>query len=60
MNKKFLTELGLQATNAGTSTGRHSTDSGAYIESYSPVDGALIGKVSTTTRAEYEAVVERM
>ena len=53
----FLRELGLKETNAGTSTGLKSTDSGNYIESYSPVDGQLIGKVSVTTRDEYEQVV---
>ena len=59
MNKEFLTELGLQATNAGTSTGAKEMDSGHYLESHSPVDGELIAKVSTTTREEYEAVIER-
>jgi len=32
-------------------------DSRNYIESYSPVDGKLIGKVSTTTKEEYEQVI---
>jgi aldehyde dehydrogenase (NAD+) len=36
-----------------------STDSGNYIESYSPVDGQLIGKVSETTPEEYEAVIQK-
>ena len=59
MNKKFLAELGLQAQNAGTSTGQDGTDSGTYLESYSPVDGQLIAKVSVTTRDEYDALIER-
>jgi aldehyde dehydrogenase (NAD+) len=59
MDKQFLAELGLQATNAGTSTGQEQLDSGHYIESHSPVDGELIGKVSTTTRDEYEFVIGR-
>ena len=59
MNTDFLAKLGLGATNAGTSTGLESTDSGNYIESYSPVDGQLIGKVSETTPEEYEAVIQK-
>ena len=59
MNLDFLKELGLAEVNAGTSTGLESSDSGNYIESYSPVDGTLIGKVSTTTREEYEAVMDK-
>ena len=57
MDTNFLQELGLHAENAGTSTGQNSTNSGQYIESYSPVDGKLIGKVSQTTREEYESVI---
>ncbi|MEL6719192.1 MAG: aldehyde dehydrogenase family protein [Bacteroidota bacterium] len=57
MNTDFLQQLGLKAENAGTSTGLQSMDSGNYIESYSPVDGKLIGKVSTTTKEEYEQVI---
>ncbi|MEM9990750.1 MAG: aldehyde dehydrogenase family protein [Bacteroidota bacterium] len=59
MNLDFLKELGLADVNAGTSTGLASTDSGNYIESFSPVDGQLIGKVSATTREEYEAVMDK-
>ncbi|MEM1325090.1 MAG: aldehyde dehydrogenase family protein [Bacteroidota bacterium] len=57
MDTSFLQTLGLQAENAGTSTGQKSTNSGNYIESYSPVDGKLIGKVSVTTKDEYEQVI---
>ena len=57
MNTDFLQQLGLKAENAGTSTGLQAMDSGNYIESYSPVDGKLIGKVSTTTKEEYEQVI---
>ncbi|MCI4650482.1 aldehyde dehydrogenase family protein [Phaeodactylibacter sp.] len=57
MDTKFLQELGLHTENAGTSTGQKSMDSGQYIESFSPVDGKLIGKVSQTTREEYEQVI---
>ncbi len=57
MNKDFLQALGLKDKNPGTSTGLKSTDSGKYIDSYSPVDGALIGSVSQTTPEEYERVI---
>ncbi|MFM8449951.1 MAG: aldehyde dehydrogenase family protein [Haliscomenobacter sp.] len=59
MNLDFLKELGLQAKNDGTSTGLDSYRGGAYIDSYSPVDGAFIGSVSTTTREEYDLVVAK-
>ncbi len=55
---KFLKSLGLDKKNAGTSTGVESTDSGKYIESYSPVDGTLIGRVSITSKREYNAVLK--
>jgi aldehyde dehydrogenase (NAD+) len=59
MDLEFLKELGLQAKNDGTSTGLESSNSGNYIDSYSPVDGAFIGSVSITTREEYELVVAK-
>ncbi|HRW75839.1 MAG: aldehyde dehydrogenase family protein [Lewinellaceae bacterium] len=59
MNLNFIQELGLQATNAGTWTGLNAMDSGSYLESYSPVDGRLIGKVSVTTADEYETVITK-
>ena len=31
---------------------------GELLESYSPVDGKLIGKVKTTTKEDYEKVME--
>ena len=56
--QKFLKKLGLKKNNAGTSTGLKSSDSGKYIESYSPVDGKLIGRVSITTEKEYKKVIK--
>ncbi len=56
--QKFLKKLGLKKDNAGTSTGLKSSDSGKYIESYSPVDGKLIGRVSVTTAKEYKKVIK--
>ena len=53
--------LGLEAVNFGTSTGADffGDTSQNLIASYSPVDGQLIGQVTTTTKAEYEQVMER-
>lgn len=53
-----LKALGIKEINEGTSTGSNSFSSGAIIESYSPVDGQLIGKVKTTTAADYEKVMQ--
>jgi aldehyde dehydrogenase (NAD+) len=55
---KALKELGLEAVNQGTSTGSEWFSSGDEIASYSPVDGQLIGKVTTTTKADYEKVMQ--
>jgi len=57
MDTTFLEQLGLKAQNAGTSTGLQSINSLAFFPSYSPVDGKLIGQVSTTNVDEYEYVV---
>jgi aldehyde dehydrogenase (NAD+) len=54
---KALQILGIQALNNGTSTGTNKFSHGEIIESYSPVDGQLIGKVKTTTEADYEKVM---
>jgi len=54
---KALKQLGLKDVNYGTSTGNTWYPGGAEIASYSPVDGALIGKVTTTTKEEYEKVI---
>lgn len=54
-----LHTLGVKAENNGTSTGSYSEGNGEQIKSYSPVDGALIGAVTATTREEYEHVVSR-
>ncbi len=55
--KKALKELGIEDINAGTSTGNDFFGSGEIIESYSPVDGALIGKVRSTTKEDFEKVM---
>lgn len=53
-----LKALGIKEINDGTSTGSNCFSSGDIIESYSPVDGQLIGKVKTTTAADYEKVMQ--
>jgi aldehyde dehydrogenase (NAD+) len=53
-----LKALGIKEINDGTSTGSNSFSSGEIIESYSPVDGQIIGKVKTTTAADYEKVMQ--
>ncbi len=55
--KQALKDLGISDINKGTSTGKNFFGSGEIIESYSPVDGALIGKVKATTREDYEKVM---
>ncbi len=53
-----LKKLGIQSINEGTSTGSQWFSNGEIIESYSPVDGQLIGKVKTTTEEDYKKVME--
>ncbi|UZH53973.1 aldehyde dehydrogenase family protein [Salinimicrobium tongyeongense] len=55
-----LKDLGLNVdqVNKGTSTGNEWFSSGEVIESYSPVDGALIGKVKATTREDYDRTIK--
>ena len=54
---KALNQLGLKEINEGSSTGSTNFGSGELIASYSPVDGSLIGKVKSTTKADYEKVI---
>ncbi len=56
--KEALKQLGVKDVNEGTSTGSDSFGSGELISSYSPTDGQLIGKVSTTTREDYDKVIK--
>ncbi len=53
-----LGELGIKDDNQGVSTGSEYFGNGPAIESYSPVDGALIGKVTTGSEADYERVIQ--
>ena len=56
--KDALNKLSVKEINNGTSTGSHSFGNGEAIASYSPTDGQLIGKVTTTTKEDYEKVME--
>ncbi|SDW16550.1 aldehyde dehydrogenase (NAD+) [Lutibacter oricola] len=55
---KTLKDLGVREVNLGTSTGQEFFGSGNEISSYSPVDGKLIGKVTSTTKEDYEKVID--
>ncbi|NNM23463.1 MAG: aldehyde dehydrogenase family protein [Flavobacteriaceae bacterium] len=55
--EEALQALELENTNYGTSTGQNWFPGVQEIESFSPVDGKLIGKVSTTTKEEYDQLM---
>ncbi|HEU0136181.1 MAG TPA: aldehyde dehydrogenase family protein [Flavobacterium sp.] len=57
--KEALQQLGIKDINDGTSTGQQYFAGGEILESYSPVDGQLIGKVKMTTAADYETVMQK-
>lgn len=60
MNKSFIRKLGLKKINSGTWTGLKSLgEKGDLIESYSPVDGQLIGKVTATDKSQYNRVINK-
>ncbi len=59
MNLDFIKRLGLEDVNPGTWTGLESSDSGEYIESFTPIDGSYIAKVSVTSKEEYEQVIAK-
>jgi aldehyde dehydrogenase (NAD+) len=55
--QEALKELGLKEINHGSSTGSEHFSNGELLESYSPVDGQLIGKVKCSTKEDYEKVM---
>ena len=55
--KKTLSKLNIKPINNGSSSGSKSYGGGEKIDSFSPVDGSLIGSVTTTTKDEYEKVI---
>ncbi len=52
-----LQSLGIKAINPGTSTGQNHFATGQVLESFSPVDGQLIAKVTTSTQADYQTAM---
>ena len=56
--QQALGQLGVKDINDGSSTGSEWFSNGELIESYSPVDGKLIGKVRATTREDYDKVMD--
>jgi aldehyde dehydrogenase (NAD+) len=52
-----LKALGIKEVNDGCSTGSNWFASGDILESYSPVDGKLIAKVKTATKADYQKII---
>ena len=57
--KEALKKLGIETLNEGTSTGENHFANGKIIESYSPADGALIAKVKTSTKEDYESAMQK-
>ena len=57
--KEALEQLGVKDINDGTSTGITNFASGQILESFSPVDGKLIGNVKMTTEADYDKVMDK-
>ncbi len=55
--EKVLKNLGIKTENKGTSTGGKWFATGKVIESYSPVDGQLIAKVTSSSPKDYEKVI---
>jgi len=55
--EKALKQLGIEQRNYGSSTGNDCFGNGEQFNSYSPVDGELIGSVSRTNKEDYEKVV---
>jgi aldehyde dehydrogenase (NAD+) len=57
---EFLAQLHIQSNNKGVSTGQNWIDTkGEVINSYSPVDGKLIGAVTAADKKSYEAVIQK-
>lgn len=57
---EFLKQLGITAQNHGTSTGTVWINSnGNQIDSFSPVDGKIIGSVTATDTTAYEATIAK-
>ena len=58
MTSKELKALGLENENPGSSTGSKWFSKGAWITSNSPTNGKEIGKVQSSTRKDYDKVIQ--
>ncbi len=56
--KEIFESLKLKNVNPGATSGNDRYESGKYIISRSPVDGKILGKVSETTREEYDRIID--
>ena len=57
--KDALKTLGIKSSNAGVSTGQKWIDSkGPILESFSPADGKLIGKVRAADEKSFHQVIQ--
>lgn len=57
---QVLEQLGIKQLNNGASTGSNwTTTAGAQIDSYSPVDGKLIGSVKAASADDYNKIVDK-
>ena len=56
-----LRELGIESDNPGTcfGPGAWSSEGEQWIESINPSNGSVLGRVRTTSRSEYDAMIER-
>jgi aldehyde dehydrogenase (NAD+) len=61
MSMSFLSKLGLETVNPAICTGTEwsGRDQSRKYDSYSPVDGKLIGSVSKASRTEYDQLVKK-
>jgi len=59
MIMEFLKRLGLSHDNPGTSTGTQNLTSSQWLDSYSPVDGKLIGRVSISSPEQIDATIQK-
>ena len=56
---QVLKSLGIESVNSGSSTGQSFFGTGDHISSFSPVNGELIAKVTSTTPEEYEQIIQK-
>ena len=56
---EILQSLKLQPTNPGTSTGTSWMGTDKWITSFSPIDGKELGKVSVTSKSQYDEVLKK-